>query len=164
MFLCCLSTCAAWSNAGHDAICPEQNMNRYGTQVVWVVWTVWIECDVIQAKTIEEIRAEAHAELGMMPATLIPALESLSALPRQADEVELFPSFKGGRPQHDFSAVSGGVVHISVNPNSWTSLGSSNFPRLCARACKVCCFLSGYDCYNGDASPTESAGSHQKTL
>lgn len=33
----------------------------------------------------------------MMPATLIPALESLSALPRQAaDEVELFPSFKGG--------------------------------------------------------------------
>ena len=34
----------------------------------------------------------------MMPATLIPALESLSALPRQAaDEVELFPSFKGGR-------------------------------------------------------------------
>lgn len=52
----------------------------------------------MQAKTIEEIHAEAHAELGMMPATLIPALESLSALPRQAaDEVELFPSFKGGR-------------------------------------------------------------------
>ena len=52
----------------------------------------------VQAKTIEEIHAEAHAELGMMPATLIPALESLSALPRQAaDEVELFPSFKGGR-------------------------------------------------------------------
>lgn len=51
-----------------------------------------------QAKTIEEIHAEAHAELGMMPATLIPALESLSALPRQAaDEVELFPSFKQGR-------------------------------------------------------------------
>lgn len=51
----------------------------------------------LQAKTIEEIHAEAHAELGMMPATLIPALESLSALPRQAaDEVELFPSFKQG--------------------------------------------------------------------
>lgn len=52
---------------------------------------------LLQAKTIEEIHAEAHAELGMMPATLIPALESLSVLPRQAaDEVELFPSFKGG--------------------------------------------------------------------
>lgn len=52
---------------------------------------------VLQAKTIEEIHAEAHAELGMMPATIIPALESLAALPRQtATEVELFPSFKGG--------------------------------------------------------------------
>lgn len=52
----------------------------------------------LQAKTIEEIHAEAHAELGMMPATVIPALESLAALPRQtAAEVELFPSFKGGK-------------------------------------------------------------------
>lgn len=52
----------------------------------------------MQAKTIEEIHAEAHAELGMMPATIIPALESLAALPRQtAAEVELFPSFKGGK-------------------------------------------------------------------
>lgn len=52
----------------------------------------------LQAKTIEEIHAEAHAELGMVPATVIPALESLAALPRQmAAEVELFPSFKGGK-------------------------------------------------------------------
>ncbi len=61
---------------------------------------------------IEEIHAEAHAELGMMPATLIPALESLSALPRQAaDEVELFPSFKGGRQ----TMLSGhlGIVYSS---------------------------------------------------
>lgn len=60
-----------------------------------------------QAKTIEEIHAEAHAELGMMPATLIPALESLSALPRQAaDEVELFPSFKGGKGACSYALVS----------------------------------------------------------
>lgn len=64
-----------------------------------------------QAKTIEEIHAEAHAELGMMPATLIPALESLSALPRQAaDEVELFPSFKGGKNNRTCAHVS---VHKS---------------------------------------------------
>ena len=61
-----------------------------------------------QAKTIEEIHAEAHAELGMMPATLIPALESLSALPRQAaDEVELFPSFKGGMVFFHLCLLSG---------------------------------------------------------
>ena len=64
----------------------------------------------MQAKTIEEIHAEAHAELGMMPATIIPALESLAALPRQtAAEVELFPSFKGGQDQtllHTASSVS----------------------------------------------------------
>lgn len=43
----------------------------------------------------------------MMPATLIPALESLSVLPRQAaDEVELFPSFKGGRQTSFESALT----------------------------------------------------------
>ena len=42
-----------------------------------------------------------------MPATLIPALESLSALPRQAaDEVELFPSFKGGKSSRTRHCVS----------------------------------------------------------
>ncbi|DBA68908.1 TPA: Eukaryotic translation initiation factor 4 gamma 1 [Trebouxia sp. C0005] len=39
--------------------------------------------DTLHGQDEEEIHAEAHAELGMMPATLIPALESLSALPRQ---------------------------------------------------------------------------------
>lgn len=55
----------------------------------------------------------------MMPATLIPALESLSALPRQAaDEVELFPSFKGGKRICSYLLVSavvynGALVHVS---------------------------------------------------
>ena len=47
----------------------------------------------------------------MMPATLIPALESLSVLPRQAaDEVELFPSFKGGR--HTFCESA--LTHLAM--------------------------------------------------
>lgn len=75
----------------------------------------------VQAKTIEEIHAEAHAELGMMPATLIPALESLSALPRQAaDEVELFPSFKGGR-QIMLSGRRGTAVNCAQTA-PWNSL------------------------------------------
>ena len=41
-----------------------------------------------------------------MPATLIPALESLSALPQQsADEVELFPSFKGGKGNCTYALI-----------------------------------------------------------
>ena len=51
-----------------------------------------------------------------MPATLIPALESLSALPRQAaDEVELFPSFKGGMHVHiSFGVASTASVCLST--------------------------------------------------
>ena len=72
-----------------------------------------------QAKTIEEIHAEARTELGMPSATIIPALESLSALPRQAaDEVELFPSFKGGKGNCTYALVSAvlynsALVHTS---------------------------------------------------
>jgi translation initiation factor 4G len=60
--------------------------------------SAWIpRREVLQAKKLEEIHAEAHAELGMMPTTLIPALESLAPLPKTVhDEVELFPGFKGG--------------------------------------------------------------------
>lgn len=50
----------------------------------------------------------------MMPATLIPALESLSALPRQAaDEVELFPSFKGGKGVCSYAFCQGGYAFCS---------------------------------------------------
>ena len=51
----------------------------------------------LQAKKLDEIHAEAHAELGMVPATLLPTLETLQPLPRsQRDEVELFPALRGG--------------------------------------------------------------------
>ena len=53
--------------------------------------------ETLQAKKLDEIHAEAHAELGMVPATLLPTLETLQPLPRsQRDEVELFPALRGG--------------------------------------------------------------------
>jgi len=54
-----------------------------------------------QAKKISEIHAAAQAELGMVVPGLLPAMASLPALPRglapgQAQDVDLFPAFKGG--------------------------------------------------------------------
>ncbi|KAK9820254.1 hypothetical protein WJX72_008106 [[Myrmecia] bisecta] len=51
--------------------------------------------ETLQAKKLDEIHAEAHAELGMVPVTLMPTLQ-LPALPRlQQEDVELFPAFRG---------------------------------------------------------------------
>ncbi|KAK9827674.1 hypothetical protein WJX81_006915 [Elliptochloris bilobata] len=54
-----------------------------------------------QAKKISEIHAAAQAELGMVVPGLLPSMAALPALPRgltpgQAQDVELFPAFKGG--------------------------------------------------------------------
>lgn len=53
-----------------------------------------------EAKKISEIHAAAHAELGMIPAAVLPGLAPLpahsrAAVPGLADDVELFPAFKG---------------------------------------------------------------------
>lgn len=52
-----------------------------------------------EAKKISEIHAAAHAELGMMPAAMMPGLAPLPAqarggVPGMGEEVELFPAFK----------------------------------------------------------------------
>lgn len=58
-----------------------------------------------EAKKISEIHAAAHAELGMIPSAVLPGLAPLpahsrGAVPGLADDVELFPAFKGdGEPQ-----------------------------------------------------------------
>ncbi|DBA68932.1 hypothetical protein WJX79_006578 [Trebouxia sp. C0005] len=84
----------------------------------------------LQAKTIEEIHAEAHAELGMMPATLIPALESLSALPRQAaDEVELFPSFKGGEDWQTMIRKGSNQAGESALTGDWKPMDAAPQPE-----------------------------------
>lgn len=56
----------------------------------------------MQAKKLDEIHAEAHAELGMMPALAMASLPPLPGLaqlgparPAAAEEVDLFPAFKG---------------------------------------------------------------------
>lgn len=60
----------------------------------------------LQAKKITEIHAEAHAELGMVPASMMASLQALpamqSALPGlQQEEIELFPAFKhSGEPSN----------------------------------------------------------------
>jgi translation initiation factor 4G len=53
-----------------------------------------------EAKKISEIHAAAHAELGMIPAAVMPGLGPLPALSRGAapgltSDAELFPAFKG---------------------------------------------------------------------
>jgi hypothetical protein len=53
-----------------------------------------------QAKKLADVHKEARAELGMLPASMMPTMQSLPALPRgtlaaPAEEVELFPAFKG---------------------------------------------------------------------
>ncbi|EIE25379.1 hypothetical protein COCSUDRAFT_46693 [Coccomyxa subellipsoidea C-169] len=53
-----------------------------------------------EAKKISEIHAAAHAELGMIPSAVLPGLAPLpahsrGAVPGLADDVELFPAFKG---------------------------------------------------------------------
>ena len=56
-----------------------------------------------QAKKLDEIHAEAHAELGMMPALAMASLPPLPGLAQlgparpvpKEQEVELFPAFKG---------------------------------------------------------------------
>lgn len=53
-----------------------------------------------EAKKISEIHAAAHAELGMIPAAMMPGLAPLPAQVRAGvpglggDDVELFPAFK----------------------------------------------------------------------
>lgn len=59
-------------------------------------------CWPAQAKTLTEIHAEAHAELGMVPTTMMAPLPGLQGLPAlqqplaglRHEEVELFPAFK----------------------------------------------------------------------
>eukprot|EP00884_Botryococcus_braunii_P007223 jgi/Botrbrau1/16501/Bobra.0142s0095.1 len=56
--------------------------------------------ETVQAKKLTEIRSEAMKDLGMMPATLVPAMQNLPPLPRGTlaaaqEEVDLFPAFKG---------------------------------------------------------------------
>ena len=53
----------------------------------------------LQAKKITEIHAEAHAELGMVPATMMASLQTLPAMQTilpglRNEEIELFPAFK----------------------------------------------------------------------
>ena len=53
----------------------------------------------LQAKKITEIHAEAHAELGMVPTSMMANLQALPALQQalpglRNDEIELFPAFK----------------------------------------------------------------------
>lgn len=58
---------------------------------------------MLQAKKLDEIHAEAHAELGMMPALAMASLPPLPGLAQlgparpaaAAEEVDLFPAFKG---------------------------------------------------------------------
>lgn len=59
-----------------------------------------------EAKKISEIHAAAHAELGMMPAAMMPGLAPLpvqarAGVPGLGQDVELFPAFKtdGASPQ-----------------------------------------------------------------
>ena len=52
-----------------------------------------------EAKKISEIHAAAHAELGMMPAAMMPGLAPLpvqarAGVPGMGQDVELFPAFK----------------------------------------------------------------------
>ena len=56
---------------------------------------------LMQAKKIDEIHAEAHAELGMVPTTNLPLFQALPALPAavvgpSTRDIELFPAFRGG--------------------------------------------------------------------
>ena len=54
----------------------------------------------VQAKKIEEIHAEAHAELGMVPSLMQPLLSRFplpaAAIGLKEEEVDLFPAFRGG--------------------------------------------------------------------
>lgn len=64
-----------------------------------------------EAKKISEIHAAAHAELGMIPTAVMPGLAPLpshsrGAVPGLADDVELFPAFKGDGAQRIFSPAS----------------------------------------------------------
>ena len=54
----------------------------------------------VQAKKIDEIHAEAHAELGMVPTPTLPLFQALPALPAsilgpREKDFELFPAFRG---------------------------------------------------------------------
>ena len=58
-------------------------------------------CSGMQAKKIDEIHAEAHAELGMVPTATLPLFQALPALPASVvgpreEDIELFPAFRGG--------------------------------------------------------------------
>lgn len=55
--------------------------------------------ETLEAKKLTDIRAEAHAELGIVPATMMASLQTLPALQAGlpglgTEEVELFPAFK----------------------------------------------------------------------
>ncbi len=66
-----------------------------------------------EAKKISEIHAAAHAELGMIPAAMMPGLAPLpvqarAGVPGMGQDVELFPAFKtdGAPPRSILAPLS----------------------------------------------------------
>jgi len=82
----------------------------------------------LQAKKLADVHADAAAELGLLPPTLLPALASLPALPRgtlaaPGDDVDLFPAFRGDDAGFERVAASRGEAAVGGTKVASSFLG-----------------------------------------
>ena len=87
-------------NAPHHGRCFRQEVRFMLRDILELRKSKWVpRRQKDEAKKISEIHAAAHAELGMIPAAMMPGLAPLPAqvragVPGLGEDVELFPAFK----------------------------------------------------------------------
>ena len=119
-------------NAAFEKLTKMSASKTYANRIRFVIKDLlelrsqhWVNTrrEAYTAKKLEEIRSEAQAELGILEVA-IPGIDALPAIPglsaRKAEDVELFPAFKGtdysrvkARDDGKFSAFLGEFVPLA---------------------------------------------------